>query len=95
MSEGGFPEATYNLGEVVGNRAAVTSVEPPPQASTPQENDGMLQSSEPGLQSNTGYDSYLVGPAAVSPFSRRSPVFPGSSLFQVIFLRHGLFIKTC
>ena len=82
MCEEGFSEATtYNLSE---NREAVTSVEPPPTVSTPQQNDAMLQSSEP-LQSNSGYDSYLVGPPAVSPFSRRSPVFPGSSLFQVSF----------
>jgi hypothetical protein len=92
MAEGGFSEANYSLGEVISNREAVASVEPPPAASTPHQNDSMLPSSEP-QQSNSGYDSYLVGPPPVSPFSRRSPVFPSSSLFQVIVSAFFISVK--
>jgi hypothetical protein len=39
---------------------------------------------EPLPQSISGYESYISGPpTASSPFGRRSPVFAGSSLFQV------------
>ena len=57
----------------------------PPTVSTPSQNESMQQLQSDQIQhSHSGYDSYLTGPPpSSSPFGRRSPVFPGSSLFQV------------